>query len=263
MTAGYWDHVQSTGFALPPDRPLADLTAELTAMLGSPDPAVREALAHPALTAWIDRGTYDDLLSGLGDGMAAGLQVGLGESGSDTVFRRSWSAVVLGTCLARDATHRLLPRDKVLEWGDHLATWLLDEQDTRGEVPGKGRARAVGHGAVAIGALARSPHVGTGELTVLLDVLGERTLRTGSTPLDLHDVDRIAAAVLDITRRDLVSMEVLDTWLDRIAAPGEATQSLLRALFVQLSVTRDQPSVRPDLLLALVDALRTTNPDLP
>ena len=58
--------------------------------------------AYPALATWTSRGVYDDLLSGLGDGMAAGLAVGLGEPESDTVFRRSFSVLVLGECVARD-----------------------------------------------------------------------------------------------------------------------------------------------------------------
>jgi len=100
MATGYWQDVLSKGLAVPVDRPLDDLTAELTTMLGSPDPELRDGTAYPALSTWIDRGVYDDLLSGLGDGMAAGLTVGLGESGTDSVFRRSFSVLALAECLA-------------------------------------------------------------------------------------------------------------------------------------------------------------------
>ena len=47
-------------------------------MLGSTQPEVRDGTAFPALATWIDRGVYDDLLAGLGDGMVAGLSVGPG-----------------------------------------------------------------------------------------------------------------------------------------------------------------------------------------
>ena len=66
MAPGYWQEILSTGLAVPDDRPLDDLTAELTRMLGSPDPEQRDGTAYPALSTWIDRGVYDDLLSGLG-----------------------------------------------------------------------------------------------------------------------------------------------------------------------------------------------------
>ena len=73
MSTGYWDQVQAADFEVPADRPLDDLTAELTTMLGSTRPEVRDGTAYPALATWIDRGVYDDLLVGLGDGMVAGL----------------------------------------------------------------------------------------------------------------------------------------------------------------------------------------------
>ncbi|MGH3308335.1 MAG: DUF2785 domain-containing protein, partial [Nocardioides sp.] len=146
MSASYWRQVQEADFEVPADRPLDDLTAELTRMLGSNDPVVRDRTAYPALATWTSRGVYDDLLSGLGDGMAAGLAVGLGERESDTVFRRSFSVLVLGECVARDNAAGLVPPGKVLEWGDRISTWYLRERDLRGYVTGKGWAHAIAHG---------------------------------------------------------------------------------------------------------------------
>ena len=122
MARSYWKQVLDRGLQVPTDRPLDDLTAELTAMLGSPDPALRDGTAYPALGTWIDRGVYDDLLVGLGDGMAAGLQAGLGESGTDSVFRRSFSVLVLAAVIERDTTAHLLPADQVLRWGDRIVS---------------------------------------------------------------------------------------------------------------------------------------------
>ena len=274
MSRAYWQEVQSTDYEVPSDRPLGDLTAELTTMLGSVEPEVRDGTAYPALATWIDRGVYDDLLPGLGDGMVAGLEAGLGETGTDTVFRRSFSALVLAECLARDNQRHLLPDTQVLEWGDRLATWFLREQDTRGFVPGKGWAHAVAHGADAVGVLGRSPHLGAPELTVLLDVLAERLVVATSEPLRAGEPDRMAAATMRILRRDLVPIGDLEPWAHRIGAAANAyghagaadpftstalPQSFLRALFVQLSLAPGAPAVRPDLLLVLIDALRATN----
>ena len=109
----YWLEVRATGLSVPSDRPLGDLTAELARMLGDPDPDVRDGIAYPTLATWIQRGVYDDLLPGLGDGMASGLAVGLGERDTDTVFRRSYSALVLSECIARDNSRPLVPGGKV------------------------------------------------------------------------------------------------------------------------------------------------------
>ena len=275
MSIGYWDQVQAAGFEVPSDRPLDDLTAELTTMLGSTQPEVRDGTAYPALATWIERGVYDDLLAGLGDGMAAGLSVGLGESGTDTVFRRSFSALILGECLERTNDQHLLPGGKVMEWGDRLATWFLAEQDTRGFVTGKGWAHAVAHGADAIAALGESPHLAGPEHAVVLDVLAERILRQPpETPLVAGEPDRIAHAVMRVLRRNTLGIDVLEPWVHRIGAAGNPfgtggdgdpfpptamPQTFLRALFVHLSLGPEPPLVRPDLLLVVIEALRLTN----
>ena len=273
MSGSYWRQVVEEDFEVPSDRPLDDLTAELTRMLGSTDPDVRDGTAYPALATWTERGVYDRLLAGLGDGMAAGLGIRLGENGTDSVFRRSFSALILGECLARDNATALLPGAKILEWGDRVATWYLRERDLRGFVPGKGWAHAVAHGADALGHLASSPHLYTNELTVLLDVLADRLAMTTEVVLTAGEPDRMAAATMAILRRNLVPLRVIEPWIARIVGTATHTsgadsdpylatgnaQAFLRALYLQLTLAADPPSVRSDLLLVLVDALRTTN----
>ena len=274
MSGSYWQQVHAEGLAVPSDRPLDDLTAELTRMLGDPDPALRDGTAYPTLTTWVDRGVYDDLLGGLGDGMAAGLRVGLGEQGTDTVFRRSFSALVLGECIARDNRRPLMPGGKILEWGDRLTTWLLGERDLRAYVPGKGWAHAVAHGADTLATLASSPHLATPELTVILDVIADRLLLPVDRLFTNGEADRLAVTTMNVLRRNVVPLRVLEPWIARIAAAaatrkshgdrdpylrGGNAEAFLRALYLQLSLGTRPPQVRSDLLLVVVDALRTTN----
>jgi hypothetical protein len=273
MSGSYWKQVVEDDFEVPSDRPLDDLTAELTRMLGSTDPQLRDGTAYPALATWTDRGVYDDLLAGLGDGMAAGLTVGLGEQGTDSVFRRSFSVLILGECITRDNAAALLPAGKILEWGDRVATWYLRERDLRGFVAGKGWAHAVAHGADAIAALADSPHLGTNELTVMLDVLGDRLTMPVDSLFTAGEPDRIAFATMAVLRRNLVPLRILEPWVARIAAAARARaggrdpflvrgnpEAFLRALYLQLALAPRPPDVRSDLLLVLVDALKRTNP---
>lgn len=275
MASAFWQQVLAGGLAVPPDRPLDDMTAELTTLLGSPDPAQRDGLAYPTLEAWIRRGVYDDLLSGLGDGMATGLDVGLGERDTDSVFRRSFSALVLGDCISRDTVVTRLPSTKIMEWGDRIASWFLRERDLRGWVPNKGWAHALAHGADAIGAMAESPRLGPPELTVMLDVLADRLLLPAPGLLQSGEADRLAAATMKVLRRNVVPLKVLEPWVARIVSGATAhaydmavdpyqttgdAEAFLRALYLQLSLAPGHPSVRSDLLLVLVDSLRTTNP---
>lgn len=271
----YWLEVRATGLSVPSDRPLGDLTAELARMLGEPDPDLRDGIAYPTLATWIQRGVYDDLLPGLGDGMASGLAVGLGERDTSTVFRRSYSALVLSECIARDNQRPLVPGGKVLEWGDRIATWLLRERDLRGYVPGSGWAHAVANGADALAVLAASPHVSKPELTVLLDVIADRVLAHTDTLFVSGEPDRLAAATMAVLRRDVLPTSIIEPWIARIAAATTSrshhgdpyllsgnAEAFLRALYLQLSLGKRAPVIRADVLLALVDVFRRSNADL-
>lgn len=275
MVSTFWEQVRANGLKVPDDRPLSELTAELTTMLGDPDPAVRDGIAYPTLATWIGGGVYDDLLEGLGDGMASGLAVGLGENGTDTVFRRSFSVLVLAECIERDNAAHLVPAETVLSWGDRIAGWFVREQDLRGFVPGKGWAHAVAHGADAIASLAVAESMQRLELTVLLDVIADRLLLPTTHHLVHGEVDRLARATMRILRRDLVGLDVLEPWLARLGqsarAPGLGdtdpylvagnVQGFLRALHLQLALAPQPPTARPDLLLSVMDRLRDSNPD--
>lgn len=273
-SVGYWSHIAADQFPVPRDRPLEDLTLDLAGMLGSPDPHQRDDIALGTLIAWIERGVYDDLLAGLGDGLARGLENGLGQVGTDSVFRRSASARVLTVCLDRDRERRLLPPATVLAWGDRIVTWVVRERDLRGWVPEHGWAHAVARGAEALAALARSPHLGPPELTVLLDVVADRVESTTTALVD-GEPDRLAAAVLAVLRRGSVPLAVVEPWLMRLADaaalpspqrvetnpyPGTVNaQAVLRSLHLQIALATTPPPDRADLLLALVEALRRAN----
>jgi hypothetical protein len=273
MSTAYWNQVRSAEMAVPTDRPLADLTAELTTLLGSTDPVERDEFAYPILTTWIGAGVYDDLLAGLGDGMSAGLTQGLGEVGTTSVFRRSFSALVLAACVHRDNAASLLPGGKLLEWGDLAAGWLVRERDTRGFVPGQGWAHAIAHGADVLDELASSPHFRLNELTVLLDVIADRVLEPTNVVWTCGEPDRLAVAAMSVFRRRLVPLRVIEPWLARIAAAatGRAPadqdpflttgnpEAFLRALHLQVALAPEPVGIRADLLLAIVDVLRTTN----
>jgi hypothetical protein len=277
MSSGFWEQVVADGLKVPRERSLVEMTEDLTRMLGDPDPDVRDGIAFPTMATWIDEGVYDDLLVGLGDGMCHGLDIGLGEAESDSVFRRSFSALILTECIDRTTRAALGGPNVVLRWGDRIMSWYSRERDLRGFVPGKGWAHAVAHGADALGALARSPVLGRLELTVILDVIADRLLTPTDTFFVCGEGDRLAFATMHLLRRDVLGIDVLEPWVARLAAGAVGrgsvnrnpylvsgnVQAYLRSLHLQLAlntVASGHPAVRSDLLLVLTDKLRATNP---
>lgn len=277
----YWQQIIESGLALPADRPLTELTAELVDMLGSLDPRLRDSLAYEVLAGWIGEGVYDDLLVSLGDSVSRGLSVGLGARDGETVFRRSFSALVVACCVERDNRAHVVPVDVVMRWAERSLAWFARERDDRGWVDGAGWAHSVAHGADLIGAIAASRHLDEAHLGVVLDVVAERLAAT-SAYLHAGEDDRLALAVLTVVQRELVPIERLEHWLDTVAgltegsvetplgnagpapAAHNATQ-LLRALYTHLSIGiaprgasigfGSAPRTRADLLLALVGVL--------
>ncbi|MGH3098837.1 MAG: DUF2785 domain-containing protein [Streptosporangiales bacterium] len=271
--------------ALPANEPPDELAVELSGWLGSSDPHQRADVAYTLLSTWVRRGVYDDLLSGLGDGMVTALRRGLGEDGTDTVFRRSSSALLLAKAITRDTQADLLHPATVIGWGDRALSWLVRERDLRGWVPGKDWAHAVAHGAELVLALAMSRHCEDGELTVLLDTVADRLLEPTDYRLVHAEDDRLAYATMGVLHRGLLGMEVLGPWLERVASGWQSDEaaprerdvvayncsSYLRALHSQLQLgVRPLDTVRAsghfhrpievriELLGALARALRTT-----
>ncbi|HEX6233156.1 MAG TPA: DUF2785 domain-containing protein [Jiangellaceae bacterium] len=288
MRKSYWERVVADGYRVPHGAALNDLTTELVSMLGDEDPHVRDT-ACSILTTWTDEGVYDDLLPGLGDGLLHGLRAELGEDGTSSVLRRSLSAMALARVVRRDNAVQVLPAMSVLTWADRSVTWLLGERDLRGWEPGMGWVQAISHGADLIGAFAASRYFNRDELNVLLDVIAERLLTDTDYRLVSGECDRLAHATMSMLHRNLITVDALESWLERLAKawagplnPGERENAVrancvgyARALHLQLLLgvtgTPTQeimgspgatPTCRPDLLIALQGALRTSAPGI-
>ena len=261
------------------DLPLADLTAELTAHAGRRRPARCATGCLPTLATWIERGVYDDLLAGLGDGMAAGLRVGIGERGTDTVFRRSFSALVLAECIARDNQRPLVPGGKVLEWGDRLATVAAPRAGPAGlrARQGLGPRRRPRRGRPGRPRRVAPPGHGRADRAARRDRRAAAAARrpacsSTASPTGWRGDDAGAAPRAGaVRRRGAVDRPARRAAPDRPPAAGDADPYLdtrqhrgvpARAL-PPARARPEPPAVRADLLLVLVDALRTTNPPLP
>lgn len=292
MSKAYWESVMTTGMRVPVDRSLDESTVELVEMLGHPNPRLREDLAYPLLTTWIGNGVYDDVLAGLGEGLIPGLFHGLGQDASPSVVRRSYSALLLSEVIGRDSTMHLLDARTVLAWGDRATTWFVRENDQRGWIPELGWAHTMAHGADLLASLARSRHFGPLELTVLLDVIADRVLARTPYVWRHGEDDRLAYAVMTLLHRNALGTKVIEPWLARLGEgvrpprtrghlqdewPSPAasnTSKLLRALHLQLALGvqgrtdlrgdehlfAEQPSHRADLLLAVLDQIRSESP---
>lgn len=285
LDPGFWEDVLAHGAAVPEGRRLDDMTVELVELIGDLDPHLRDDLALTVLLRWIAAGIYDDLLPALGDGISEGLRPGLGEDGTPSVLRRSFSARVLAAVIDRDNVLHGMHREAVLRWGDRGLSWLIAERDLRGHVPGAGRAHALEHAAEVLRAMAQSRHLQAEGLGVVLDTLGDRLLRPTPHAYAGSEADALSYAAMTVLHRDAVDIPTLQAWIDRLAAswvpytsrldgpvPAQVrnTVAFARALHLQLLLGvrparratpfDGPPAARVEVLGALQAALRSSGP---
>ncbi len=284
LDPGFWEDVLAHGATLPADRRLDDMTVELVEMLGDLDPHLRDDLALTVLLRWIAAGVYDDLLPAMGDGISEGLRPGLGEDGTPSVLRRSFSARVLAAVIDRDNVLHGMHREAVLRWGDRGLSWLVAERDLRGHVPGAGRAQALEHAGDLVRALAQSRHLQGEGLGVLLDTLADRLLRPTAHGFSGQEADELAYAAMTVLHRDTVDGATAAGWIHRLAAGWAGSRTLTgplpaqvrntvaftRALHLQLllgvrsarggAAFEGPPAARVEVLATLQAVLRTSGP---
>lgn len=249
-----WDRILAEGCPGPDPSERLDAATALVAALTDPDTRMREIVAPSILAAWIDRGSYDDLLPGLGDGLVAGLSPSRVSAGTTSSLDRDLAlhgrcgrAGAMSLVVSRDNHIRQVPREQVLDWADRTVSWLLNERDVRAVTP-VGTADAIGRGSELVATLAASPALGAGELLVLLDVLSERATAPIETPLTAVQADFLAFAAVTVLGRDLVELTQAEGWVERLgeaaagigppSGPGTAPRAgalaLLGALHTQL-----------------------------
>ena len=260
MDRSFWRVIANDENALPQGEWVAELTPELLGWLGSTDPELRDEFAYRILAAWIERGQYaSEQLRTMAKQMTANLEAGLGEHGTDTVYLRTYSVLVLMEIVAFDNASPFLDQADLEGFLEAALGYLLRERDLRSWVPGPGWANAIGHTADLLMMLARSPHLGVTEMQRILDAIADRLLTPAPVVFVHHEDERLAYAALNVLRRNLIDRGWLVAWLDRFtAAPGQESwrsayaseaesaaranvTAFLRSLYFQLILTESPP----------------------
>lgn len=263
MTSVDWSAVKADDFAVPHGHDMAGLTAELTEMLRSPDPQIRDTLGFGTLARWISRGHLsDDQQVALGDQMAQRFT-------DPEVQARTFAPLILACLAERDVADE--------RWVAAFERWYAAETDLRGYDPTLGWLHAVAHGGDLLGELGLTSTVDPRRMLGL-------AARRLAAPTDLvwreAEDDRLGYALAQtLTREDLGPAEAT-AWLDAVEAllakqqgvtvAANASNSVrtLRMLHVLLETGvrvrgRDLPVVPPHaqvLKVRLVEVLHLATP---
>ena len=268
--------------AVPAGESAFGLVGEAASFLGSPDTEWRDDVGYGVVAACVYQKKRlkpeerRELVGRLSDN----LRRGIGETGTDTVLLRSFSALDLSVFAALENADPALDDAGYRKLLDDALAYLRDERDLRGLEPQLGWIHATAHTADLLKCLARNPRFTPADQQRLLDVTWSKMTAPG-TPVFTHAEDeRLTAALVSVVRRPDFDAAPLDPWLARFVAlekqvwskappdpqtldASQNARNLLRSLYVLLSpppsgggpVTAGEATAR-DKVLAHLAAIR-------
>jgi hypothetical protein len=219
----FWRAIVANKYQLPPDqRPFA-LAKELSSYLGSPDPELRDDLAYTILTVWIvnrQQFSPEELLQ-LEEEWTANLRFSIGESGTDSIFKRSFSALCLSSLAERELKTPFLGEARYRKLLASAIAYLGEEKDLRGFDATKGWIHPTAHTADLLAALAGNTLFTKQDQASVLQAVAER-LATADAVYAYGEQDRLANVVAVIATRPDFDSEVLQKWLAQMDAGDRA-----------------------------------------
>jgi uncharacterized protein DUF2785 len=245
----FWRKIAADKFAVPAGQSASALARELSSYLGSADPELRDDIAYTTLASWIYRQRLVPPadLRALMDEWTRNLSAGIGESGTDSVFKRSFSALALGIVAILDNEAPFLERPEFDRLLAAALTYLGAERDIRGHDAAKGWIHSVAHTADLLKFLARNKHLTREQQAAILTGISEK-LGHVEEVLTHGEDERLARAVLSLAARPDLDAAGFEKWLAtfvparRTGPPTPATmaidqnrKNLIVSLFAVLS----------------------------
>jgi hypothetical protein len=252
MDKEFWASIIQNDYKIPSGHTRKELTEALFSYLPSTDPDLRDEVAYTVYANWLEREMYTrQEISANVKKLLADLEKGIGEAESDSVFLRAFSVLFLAEIVHNDNKKPLLERDQIhaiLKKG----VWYLDaEKDPRGHVPVKGWAHALAHTADLMLVLGSNRYLDEDDLQKILNAISTKMMHA-TDYLYIHGEDeRLASAVIEVLRRNLIPPEKVETWAKSFLQPDgkdwknafvdearnrafQNTRNLLRSIYLGL-----------------------------
>ena len=221
-TKAEWTALRDAKFAVPAGSTAFALLQEMNGLIGSTDPFLRDNVTYEAVAKWV---YTDKLLSAdeqrtLLAAWTANLRDGVGDTGNDKSYLRSFSALNLSIIAARDNAAPFLSQGEYEAFLGAMVRYLADERDTRGYDAAKGWVHASAHTADVLKFLARNPKLTAAGQKQLLDAIAAEAASFGDVFHWAED-ERLAAVLVSLAARADFDTAAFDAWLAVIPAKRE------------------------------------------
>jgi uncharacterized protein DUF2785 len=209
-----WVALAKNGFALPQGARAIDVLIELNPLLASTDPVLRDDVAYSAAERWIvrDPRLKPAELKQLHALWSRNLDDGLGTTGGDSVFKRSFSMLCLSLIAQRDLAAPFLEAAEVEGFFDRTLSYFREERDVRGFDAAHGWMHTVAHTADTLKFLVRNPRLTGRRATDLLGAVRAK-VESADTVFAWGENDRLALALQSAVRRDDTDGAAVEEWV--------------------------------------------------
>ena len=222
----FWLSILKHNGAVPEGESAFGLARELSSLLGSPDPELRDDIAYSILDAWIvrQRRLSPSELLVLLDEWRANLRRGLGESGTDTVLKRSFSALCLASLAEYDLRSSFLDESHYRALLADALAYMKGERDLRGFDATKGWIHSTAHTADLLKPLAGNALFTKNDQQAVLAAISEK-LSSAPEVYTQGEQGRLAQTVVAIVKRTDFDGAAFDAWLAQLKEEDRATWS--------------------------------------
>jgi hypothetical protein len=274
----FWVSLSNNEYAIPEGYSLENLTELLFGYLGSTDPELRDEIAYVVYANWLKRDLYTrEAIQSHIDLLLSNLEKGIGETDSDTVFLRTFSILLLAEIVHNDNKKSLLEREQIKRILEKGLGYLEAEWDPRGHVPVKGWAHALAHTADLLLVLGHNRNTEEADLVNMLNAVSDKMVQSTNQVYIHGEDDRLASAVIEILRRDLLPLEKVQAWTRSFTSPDgldwkgvyideernrafQNTRNLLRSIHLHLLLEEEGIPHRERLISIFLEALRNLKP---
>lgn len=223
--------IEGSDYAVPAGIDLDGLIADMLSYVGHIDSDLREGV-YSTFANWSDNGVLstDQIRHVLYVAMDdRHLFLGIGESGTDSVFMRAFASLLVSVALYMHDKNPFLTKTEIETVKATVLRYVAQEKDYRGYVQGKGWAHAIAHAADALAHIACVDKAvdADGEYTVgrdgMLEILNATQMLAINSQLvyDAQEDERLAVVVIDVLDSQVLSQDDMLGWLTKLGADIE------------------------------------------
>jgi hypothetical protein len=215
--------ISSNDFKVPEGDNPFEMALVMLEYLGDVDAELRDDLVYSVLSTWVIKGVFSkeqlkQILKIILDDKH--LFYKIGERGTDSVFMRAFSVLIIATIVYAHREEGFLNAEELLAVKNKLIKYMYEEKDVRGYVAEGGWAHTAAHTSDALDELALCKEFGREELMEILKAIKDKVSIDYYAYICYED-ERLAYATNSLISRNILTEDEVSEWIKSFAEYGK------------------------------------------